>query len=81
MDNFLEWFFEFVSEILKGFGLIFIGLWNGLKQIFNIKQYIEIFKAHSTQFGAAEWVLSILAIIVVCAIFLLLIWIIRTLLG
>ncbi len=76
MDNFLEWFFEFVSEILKGFGLIFIGLWNGLKQIFNIKQYIEIFKAHSTQFGAAEWVLSILAIIVVCAIFLLLIWII-----
>ncbi len=76
MDNFLEWFFEFISEILKGFAMIFLGLWNGLKQIFNIKQYIEIFKEHSTQFGAVEWVLAILAIIVVIAIFLLLIWII-----
>ena len=76
MDNFLKWFFEFITEILEGFGLIFVGLWNGLKHIFNIKQYIEIFKAHSTQFGALEWILAIVSIIIVIAIFLLLIWII-----
>lgn len=76
MDNFLKWFFEFISEILKGFALIFLGLWNGLKQIFDIRRYIEIFKAHSTQFGVLEWILAILSIIIVIAIFVLIIWII-----
>lgn len=76
MDNFLKWFFEFISEILKGFAMIFLGLWNGLKQIFNIKQYVEIFKAHSTQFGVLEWILAVISIILVVAIFVLVIWII-----
>ena len=76
MDNFLKWFFAFISEILQGFGLIFIGLWNGLQQIFNIGKYIDLFKEYSTEFGALEWILSILAIIIVIAIFLLIIFII-----
>lgn len=76
MNEFLKWFFVFVSEILKGFAEIFNGIWGGLKQIFNIPNYIDIFKSHSTDFGAAAWVLSILAIILVCAVFLLVIAII-----
>lgn len=71
MDGFLKWFFVFISEMLRGFGLIFKGLWNGLKQIFNIKEYIKIFKTYSVDFGAAGWVLAIVSIIVVVAIFLL----------
>lgn len=69
MDNFLEWFFVFISEILKGFATIFTGLWDGLKQIFDFGSYIDIFKAHSESFGVVEWVLSILSIVVVIAIF------------
>ncbi len=71
MDNFLEWFFIFISEILKGFATIFTGLWDGLRQIFNFGAYVEIFKAHSESFGIAEWVLSVVAIVIVAAIFLL----------
>ena len=51
MGNFFEWFFVFISEILKGFASIFKGFWEGIKQIFNIKNYITIFKAHSSGFG------------------------------
>lgn len=76
MDNFMKWFFAFISEILKGFGEIFIGIWTGLLHIFNISNYISIFQEYSTQFGTLEWILSILAIIIVIAIFLLLIVII-----
>ena len=76
MDSFLKWFFAFVSEILQGFAQIFVGFWNGIVQIFNIKKYIEIFKEYSTNFGVLEWILSILAIIIIIAIFLLIIGIV-----
>ena len=71
MAGFLKWFFVFISEMLKGFAMIFSGLWNGIKQIFNIKNYIKVFKSYSTDFGALGWVLSILAIILVAAVFVL----------
>ncbi|MGN0536844.1 MAG: hypothetical protein ACI4M3_02570 [Acutalibacteraceae bacterium] len=76
MGDFFEWFFAFVTEILGGFAKIFIGLWDGLKQIFNVPEYIEIFKKYSENFGILGWVLSIIAILVVIAIFGLLIFII-----
>lgn len=76
MNGFLKWFFVFMSSMLAGFGQIFKGLWNGIKQIFNIKNYIRIFKTYSTDFGALGWILSVLAIIVVVAIFVLIIFMI-----
>lgn len=71
MNDFLKWFFAFISEMLQGFGEIFIGFGRGIVHIFNIKRYIEIFKEHSTQFGALEWILSVLAIIIVIAVYVL----------
>lgn len=73
MTGFLKWFFVFISEILKGFGTIFIGLWNGVKQIFNISGYVQIFKDYSADFGVVDWILAILAVIIVIAIFVLII--------
>ena len=71
MNEFLKWFFAFISEMLKGYGEIVRGFGNGIKQIFNIKNYISIFKEHSSGFGALGWVLTIIAIIVVLAIYVL----------
>ena len=76
MNGFLKWFFVFMSSMLAGFGQIFKDLWNGIKQIFNIKNYIRIFKTYSADFGALGWILSVLAIIVVVAIFVLIIFMI-----
>ena len=76
MNGFLKWFFVFMSSMLAGFGQIFKGLWNGIKQIFNIKNYIRIFKTYSADFGALGWILFVLAIIVVVAIFVLIIFMI-----
>ncbi len=73
MNAFLRWFFAFMSEMLKGFGIIFGGIGKGIVQIFNIKNYITIFKAYSVEFGALGWVLAILALIVVIAIYVLVI--------
>ncbi|MGN0657880.1 MAG: hypothetical protein ACI4KR_13915 [Ruminiclostridium sp.] len=76
MNGFLEWFFVFISEILKGFATIFTGLFEGIKQIFNFENYIKIFKEHSEQFGVVGWILSIVSIVIVSAIFLLVIFLI-----
>ena len=73
MNGFLEWFFVFISEILKGFATIFTGLFEGIKQIFNFSEYIKIFKEYSESFGVLGWILAILAIIIVAAIFVLII--------
>ena len=72
MDGFLRWFFEFISEMLRGYEIIFQGIGRGIIKIFNIKNYIKIFKSYSEGFSTAEWILSILAIVVVAAIYVLL---------
>lgn len=71
MNGFLKWFFVFISEMLKGFALIFKGFWNGLKQIFNINEYVQIFKDYSSDFGALDWIFAVVAIVIVAAIFVL----------
>ncbi len=76
MSAFLKWFFAFISEILKGFGMIFGGLFDGVVQIFNIKNYVDIFKSYSVEFGAVGWILAILSILIVVAIFALLFFLI-----
>ena len=76
MNSFLKWFFVFISEMLKGFGMIFKGIGTGIVQIFNIKNYIEIFKQYSTDFSVLSWILAILSIIIVIAIYVLIAFII-----
>jgi hypothetical protein len=65
-----------MSEMLKGYGMMFSGIGNGFVQVFNIKNYIDIFKQHSTGFGAGDWVLAILAIILVIAVYVLIVMLI-----
>ena len=65
-----------MSEMLQGYQEIILGLWNGLKKIFNIPNYIAIFKEHSPDFGAVSWIFAVLAIIVVIAIYVLLVFLI-----
>lgn len=72
MDKFLRWFFEFISEMLKGFEIMFQGIGRGIIKIFNVKNYIKIFKTYSKDFSTIEWVLAVLTIIVVIAVYVLL---------
>jgi len=76
MGAFLSWFFAFISEMLKGFGMIFGGIGKGFVQIFNFANYAELFKQYSSEFGAIGWVLAVLAILVVAAIYVLIIFLI-----
>ncbi len=71
MNDFLKWFFVFISEMLKGFAIAFNGLWEGIKQVFNIKEYVQIFKAYSVDFGTLDWIFAVLSLVIIAAIFVL----------
>ena len=74
MGAFLDWFFEFMTTMLKdGVLRVFSGIFWGIIQIFNIPDYISIFNSHSEEFSAIEWVLSIFAMIVIFLIWILII--------
>ena len=76
MNAFLRWFFVFISEMLGGFATRFKGIGRGIVQVFNIKSYVDIFKTYSPDFTALSWVLAVLAIILVAAVYILLAFII-----
>ena len=60
-----------MSEMLKGYAEIVKGIGRGFRQIFDIKNYITIFKTYSTDFSAVSWILAVLSIIIVVAIYVL----------
>ncbi|MCR5796351.1 MAG: hypothetical protein K6G63_00320 [Eubacterium sp.] len=76
MNSFLKWFFAFISSMLQGFGEIFIGIYRGLRQVFNIPGYVEQFRQYSGSFSVGEWILAVLALILVVAVYVLLIFMI-----
>ncbi|WP_026834687.1 hypothetical protein [Eubacterium xylanophilum] len=76
MNSFLKWFFAFISSMLQGFGEIFIGIYRGLRQVFNIPGYVEQFRKYSGSFSVGEWILAVLALILVVAVYVLLIFMI-----
>ena len=73
MNDFWKWFFAFISSMLSGFGEIFIGIWNGLRHVFDIPGYIEQFRSYSGNFGTGEWIFAVLALVLVVAVYVLIV--------
>ena len=71
MNDFLKWFFAFITAILQGFGEIFLGIGRGFKAIFDIPSFVRLFRSYSGSFGVTEWILAILAILIVAAVYVL----------
>ena len=61
MDTFVRFLYEFVNQTVSGILMIFKGLIDGIKQMFNIKQYTEVIRNYYADFSAPEWVLAIIS--------------------
>ena len=63
--NFIQ---DFLGQFfVSGFWGVLKGIGLGIANIFNFPKYIEIFKKYSSNFGAGEWALAILCIILIVA--------------
>ena len=60
MDTFVRFLYEFINQTVSGILMIFKGLIDGIKTMFNIKQYTEVFRNYYADFSAPEWVMAVL---------------------
>lgn len=80
MGDLVKFLAEFLSQFfVKGVWGIFRGIGTGIIEMFNIPAYIAIFKSWSANFSVGEWILAILSVVIVVALFLVIIWLISLL--
>ncbi|MBR6137812.1 MAG: hypothetical protein IKQ06_06635 [Bacilli bacterium] len=68
MDTYIRFLFEFMSVFFKGIASIFGGIFKGFIQMFNIQEYMYVIDFYKKDFNGGEWVLVILAILVMVII-------------
>lgn len=68
MDGFLNWFFAFFTRMFGGLWQIVSGIFGGIATVFGIPKYIEQFAAYSKSFTVLDWILSIITLLLVLAI-------------
>ena len=60
---------EFLNQFfIKGVWGIFKGIGLGIANIFNVPEYVAIFKSWSGDFTAVDWILAILAVVATVAV-------------
>lgn len=65
MDLYIRFLFDFMSQLFKGIGHILNGIIKGFSQIVNFKAYIKVINEYKAEFSVGQWVLVVLAILVV----------------
>lgn len=73
MDTFLRFLYEFLSQFFGGIFLIFKGLIDGIKKMFDYKTYVSILKDYKGDFSIPEWILVAISIAILLIIIALMI--------
>ena len=68
MDTFIRFLFEFMSVFFEGFFGMFVGVFNGFVQMFNIRDYAYVISMYRKDFNIGEWILVVIAIIVLAVV-------------
>ena len=68
MYGFLTWFKAFFGYMLDGLLMIFKGIVFGIGKIFDFSYYFRLWGQESANFGALDWICSILAFILTYAV-------------
>lgn len=64
MDTFIRFLYEFMSVFFNGLFTIFKGIVSGFAQIFDFSEYLYTIQFYKNDFNVSEWVLVIIAIVV-----------------
>ena len=76
MGAFLDWFFAFLTTMIDGLWMIISGIFNGIVQIFNVVDYFNQFGAFKEGFTALDWILAIIAFLLIIAIWAIVVFLI-----
>jgi len=62
MDTLTRFLYEILSLFFSGITMAFQGIWNGIKAMFNIPQYMYIISEYKEDLSMSEWILVGIAI-------------------
>ena len=71
MNTFIRFFYEFISVLFDGVVIVFRGIVEGFKKMFNFSEYTKIISNYNDALTGFEKVLMWLSVLVVVIIFLL----------
>jgi len=74
MENFLKYFFQDFGNVFRSFLDIFISFFNFLNYLLNFPMRVEILQGYYENFGTVDWILLIVAWLVLLILIGLLIW-------
>ena len=76
MDEYLNWFFAFMTKMLDGVWMIIKNLFLGIVQIFNLPYYFDQINQYKNGFGVVGWILCVISFIIAYAVWGLLVFLI-----
>ena len=71
MDNFLRYFYQDIGRVFRAFFEIIASFFNFLNYLLNFPMRMEIIKAYESEFGAVDWIMLLLAnllLVVLCVL-------------
>ena len=71
METFTKFLYEFLGQFFSGIGMMFSGIWKGLKVLVDVKSYSSIIDNYKGDFSMPEWILVVIAIGLIVLIFVL----------
>ena len=74
MDTFLRFLYEFLSQFFNGLKYIVLGIFNGIKSIFNLPAYVKVINEYKNDFSIPEWLLVAVVILITLALLALIIF-------
>ena len=71
MDNFLRYFYQDIGRVFRAFFEIIASFFNFLNYLLNFPMRMEIIKAYESEFGTVDWIMLLLAnllLVVLCVL-------------
>ena len=73
MDNFMKYFFEDFGRVFRAFLEIFSSIFNFLNYLLNFPMRMQIIDSYAEDFGTTDWILLLVANLVLIALLIVLI--------
>ena len=71
MDNFLRYFYQDIGRVFRAFFEIITSFFNFLNYLLNFPMRMEIIKAYESEFGTVDWIMLLIAnllLVVICVL-------------
>ena len=74
MDNFFNYFTEDIGQVFKAFTEAISAIFNLLNYLFNFPMRMNIIKSHSASFSTTDWIMLLIANVMLISICCLIVW-------